>query len=155
MAYQNEMQNVYDTIDDLNDDTKYDDTLNESTTHQNQEQLTGSPQYLDLITKEEYDMAKHQIKDETSQHQHVPASGQIIHTHEEQPAVIHQDEHLRGPPKPLQIMESERAPPPKSCCRLPPCWGWLLIIIGISLLCVMVALLVVLLPRFKDPSTAG
>ena len=38
---------------------------------------------------------------------------------------------------------SEEAKPPKS--HLPPWWGWLLIVIGISLLCVMVALLVVFL----------
>ena len=107
MVYQNELQNKNDTIDDMNRDTRYDDTLSN------------------------------------------------VHTHEEQPADIHRYEHLRGPPKSLQIMEPERTPPSKSCCRLPPCWGWLLIIIGISLLCVMVALLVVLLPRFNDPSNAG
>ena len=107
MAYQNELHNEYDTIDDLNGGTRYDDTLDERSN---------------------------------------------VHTHEEQPAEIRRYEHLKRPPKSLQIMEPERAPPPKSCCRLPPCWGWFIIIIGISLLCVMVALLVVLLPRFNNSS---
>ena len=40
---------------------------------------------------------------------------------------------------------SKEAKQPKTCCRLTPWFGWLLIVIGISLFCVFVALLGVLL----------
>ena len=64
----------------------------------------------------------------------------------------HAYEHLRRDgrkkqraPERLEMADSEGNNQKTRSCKLPPWWGWLIIVIGIGILCVLATLLVVFL----------